>query len=288
MKPNPRRRRNRHAFTLIELLVVIAIIALLVGILLPVLGAARNQARATKSLANTRSWGQGTILFSNDYNGRLPWEGEKFPVISTWTAGEWWANAVPPYVNERPYADIAATGDIPLPGDNNSIFIDPTASLPSAADPGGAAPYVSGGRPYFFCYVYNSKLDADSDFRPTQQDTPLDAGQPQKRSTLDQFKEASSTVIMLEKRTVKSEIEDLPNTPTIPNFMNSDLNTAFGDWEEFAGRHSDGGHMLFADGHGELVKSLDANRIETADHVVPANTGRNKPDLIWNPLGRGI
>jgi prepilin-type N-terminal cleavage/methylation domain-containing protein len=55
----PGRHRAAHAFTLIELLVVIAIIAILAAILFPVFAQARESARQTSCLSNTKQAGLG-------------------------------------------------------------------------------------------------------------------------------------------------------------------------------------------------------------------------------------
>ncbi|MEM1210905.1 MAG: prepilin-type N-terminal cleavage/methylation domain-containing protein [Planctomycetota bacterium] len=63
---------RRHGFTLIELLVVISIIALLIGILLPVLTSAREAGRTATCLSNLRQIAVGYRSYANEYNGVLP------------------------------------------------------------------------------------------------------------------------------------------------------------------------------------------------------------------------
>ncbi len=70
--PLDKHREAQKAFTLIELLVVISIIALLVGILLPALGAARRSARNAVCLSNIRQIAVGHISYARDNNSFLP------------------------------------------------------------------------------------------------------------------------------------------------------------------------------------------------------------------------
>jgi prepilin-type N-terminal cleavage/methylation domain-containing protein len=62
----------KKAFTLIELLVVISIIALLIGILLPALGAARRTARQMQNSTQVRGIHSGMVLYAQGNNTYYP------------------------------------------------------------------------------------------------------------------------------------------------------------------------------------------------------------------------
>lgn len=86
---------RRRGFTLIELLVVIAIIALLAAILFPVFASARETARKTSCLSNTRQLGLGFLAYTSDNDEQmmrgvdraahygLGWAGELYPYVKS-------------------------------------------------------------------------------------------------------------------------------------------------------------------------------------------------------------
>ena len=65
-------KRNLSNFTLIELLITIAIIAILAGMLLPALNAAREKAGALSCLSTLSNFGKMSMLYQNDFDGWCP------------------------------------------------------------------------------------------------------------------------------------------------------------------------------------------------------------------------
>ncbi|MGA4645032.1 type II secretion system protein [Limisphaera sp. 4302-co] len=70
------RRARPAAFTLIELLVVIAVIAILAGLLLPVLASAQERARRIACVSNLHQIHLAVAMYAQDNNDWLPWKYE--------------------------------------------------------------------------------------------------------------------------------------------------------------------------------------------------------------------
>jgi prepilin-type N-terminal cleavage/methylation domain-containing protein len=100
-------RSFRKGFTIVELLVVVSIIALLVGILLPAIGKARDQAQLTRSQANIKQISTAINTYAAEFADRQPtWIKDNISTYGNYTPGA----AVAAFTN---YAN--ANGDEPHP-----------------------------------------------------------------------------------------------------------------------------------------------------------------------------
>jgi prepilin-type N-terminal cleavage/methylation domain-containing protein/prepilin-type processing-associated H-X9-DG protein len=85
--------KRPNAFTLVELLVVIAIIALLMGVLMPALTAARRQGQATVCRSNLRQIGIAMGFYAEAWNFFVP--------RGTGSDGKTWFKLFMPYLSEK-------------------------------------------------------------------------------------------------------------------------------------------------------------------------------------------
>src|SRR5215831_9237737 len=106
--------RGEKGFTLIELLVVIAIIAVLAGLLLPVLSRAKESGRATSCFNNVRQLGVACSVYAGD-QGRFPsaldWLYPQVPPARNLPSGELY-----PYLKSKAvYLCPIDSGKVPTP-----------------------------------------------------------------------------------------------------------------------------------------------------------------------------
>lgn len=98
-----RATRSERAFTLIELLVVVAIISLLVSILLPALGRARELARRVHCASNLAGMGRAVYIYETD-------TGQAMPVVPLNGAG--WSTDVGANRQHSPFDGVARSRSI--------------------------------------------------------------------------------------------------------------------------------------------------------------------------------
>ena len=135
--------RVRRAFTLIELLVVVTVIAVLLGILLPTLRAARETARTTQCMSNLRQIVLISRGYADDNKGLSPAIGRPYRELPNWSV-----------VVQQATGRAGTTGAQLLT--TNSVLVCPTTRTILGGDvtrtygvngTGHAGAAASGGRP---------------------------------------------------------------------------------------------------------------------------------------------
>jgi len=140
------RGKSPGGFTLIELLVVVAIIALLVAILLPSLGKARENARGTVCATHLRQIAAANLMYTDQNNGTLITAGIDTSVPGQ-TVPQFWATdlAIQGYLPSKNNIDPSGLHAVVTTG---TIFFCPDGLLvENVIDPVGGNIAFTGGFP---------------------------------------------------------------------------------------------------------------------------------------------
>lgn len=104
----------RSAFSLMELLVVIAIVTIMLALLLPVVGLARQEAYATACLSRHAQWGSAFMSYQVANNDILPLYADKYDSSAAIGGGAWsslWYNVMAPYMGLPHFTESSPIND---------------------------------------------------------------------------------------------------------------------------------------------------------------------------------
>lgn len=238
-----RHRRRRSAFTLVELLVVVGIIALLVAILIPTLGRARQQANRVACSSNLRQLGLAFVMYANDNRQWLPYHAD------------WGGNHVEDWIHWERGRNISDSAVAKYLGNfNASVFRCPSDDIqirPRSGSPG----------PFAYSYTFNYRFASNSN-----EPVPL-----------AKARNSSDKIMLMEEDEVSLDDGNFhPNLvgTNIENFLSTRHEAKRTmDWAKWNSRpaaqrpdRQQKGNVAFADGHGDYVPR---EYLWTERHVAP-------------------
>ena len=225
--------QGRRGFTLIELLVVIAIIAILAAILFPVLSQARESARQTSCLSNTKQMGEAHMMYAMEYDETYVHQPKPggCPDLQGFVPGQvqnHWTTLVYPYVK------------------NQQVFGCPSFSGTTFTI---ALPYWYCGDPTKTPIVGHPAYDLNSELLSRDTATKMaDLGEP------------TNLALIGEGQCVWSQRNCLlvPDIDPLPRYYWPEGRGSF--WSLVTGmpRHHGGSTFTFADGHSKWYHATNA------------------------------
>ena len=143
------RRDGTNGFTLVELLAVVGIISVLVALLLPALGRAREQARTVVCASNLRQIGLGFVMYATE-------NGQWFPFHADWTAEH-----PEDWIHWQAARDVRHSAVARYLGDFKAeLFRCPTDTL--------AGRWRTITEPYLYSYTVNFRMTSNNPHGPVR------------------------------------------------------------------------------------------------------------------------
>lgn len=280
-RPTPRSRTA--GFTLIELLVVISIIAMMIAVLLPALGKARQTARTMNCLSNLRQIGIANTMYQGDFKGFFPYPTTAFAYLDGSAppdAGKMvWFVALDPYLNTMRPDDESRPG---VAGDRSYKSWKQCPDI----DKIPASPDNVAGDQNLQEYSRTLKINANLRHLLT-----TSGSRKWRNAHENDVREPANTVAYGDGNA--SDLLPWPANTNETGKFGMDVNSTS---EAGVGiRHDGGANILFADGHAGTQKLPTYERLAAGGGVMiqawfperlPTGDRRAQMPLVWSEPGR--